>query len=77
MFAVAHRSQMRGTASQSLVAAIEAACEQVSPQAHTAFAATVKTRIAVARVFGCALEASHQAAVSTFESTSHVRIPHS
>ena len=47
--------------------AIQAACQQVPPQAHAAFAATVETRIAIAWVFGCALEASHQAAVSTFE----------
>jgi hypothetical protein len=77
MLAVAHRSKMRSAASQSLFASIQAAREQVAPQAHAAFAATEETRIAFARVFGCAGEASHQAAVCTVESTSHVRIPHS
>ncbi len=30
----------------------------------------------MARVCGCALEASHQADVSTFQSASHVEVPH-
>jgi hypothetical protein len=77
MFAVAHRSQMRGTTSKPLFASIQAAREQVPPQAHAALAATVKTRVAFARVFGCALQTSQQAVVSTFQSTSHIEIPHS
>ena len=76
MFAGAHRSQMRGATSKSLFASIQAAREHVPPQADAALAATVKTRIAVARVFGCAIKASHQAGVSTFQSTSHVEVPH-
>ncbi len=77
MFAVAHRSQIRGTTSKSLFASIQAAREQVPPQAHAALAATVETRIAVTRVFRCALEAAHQAVVSIFQSASHAGIPHS
>ena len=77
MFAGAHRSQMRSTTSKSLFASIQAAREQVPPQADAALAATVKTRVAVARVFGCAIKASQQAVVSTFQSTSHVEVPHS
>jgi hypothetical protein len=58
---------MRGATSQSLFASIQATREQIAPQADAAFAATVQTRIPVARIFGCALEASHQAIVSRFE----------
>jgi hypothetical protein len=65
MFAVAHRPQMRGTTSKSLFASIQTAREQVPSQAHAALAATVKTRIPVAAVFGCARKASHQAVVGT------------
>ncbi len=68
---------MQGTASQSLFVTIEATREQIPPHAHAALAATVKTRIPFARVLGCALQASHQPGVSSFESTSHIRIPHS
>ena len=67
---------MRRTTSKSLFASIQAAREQVPPQADAALAATEKARIA-ARVFRCALEASHQADVSTLQSTSHARNPHS
>jgi hypothetical protein len=77
MFAVAHRPQMQDAASQSLLLAIQAAGEQVPPQPHAALAATVETWIAIARVFGCALEASHQAGVGTFERASDAAIPHS
>ena len=67
---------MRGAAPQSLFVAIEPACEQVPPQAHTALAATVETRIAVARVFGGAREASHQPIVSSIERTGGIGITH-
>jgi hypothetical protein len=77
MFAVAHRPQMQDAASQSLLLAIQATGEQVPPQPHAALAATVETWIAIARVFGCALEASHQAGVGTFERASDAAIPHS
>jgi len=60
---------MRGATSQSLFASIQATREQIAPQADAAFAATEKTRIVVARVFGCAFEASHQAGVGPFQST--------
>ena len=68
---------MRGTTPKPLFAAIQAAREQVPPQAHAALAATVQTRIALARVFGCAVKASYQAAVGTFQSATHVAVPHS
>jgi hypothetical protein len=77
MFGIAHRSQMQGTASQSLFVTIETTREQIPPHAHAALAATVKTRILLARVLGCALEATQQPDVSSVESTSHIRSPHS
>jgi hypothetical protein len=69
MFAIAHRSQVQGTTSQSFFVAVQATGEQISPQSHAALAATVETRIRVARVFGCAHEALQQALVSRLEST--------
>ena len=44
--AVAHRSQVRSTTSEPLLTSIQAAREQVAPQADAALAAAEKTRIA-------------------------------
>src|SRR4029453_8908605 len=45
MLAVAHRSQVRRAAPQSLFGATKPAGEQVPPQADAALATTIKTRI--------------------------------
>src|SRR5262245_29135598 len=68
---------MQSAAPQPLFAAIEAAGEEVPPQAHAARAATEKPRITSARVFGCARETSHRAFVSRFQRARDPAIPHS
>ena len=60
---------------QSLFLPVETAREEVSPQAHAALAATVKTGIAIARVLGCALETAQQTFVRSFECATHFGIP--
>jgi hypothetical protein len=76
MFAVAHRPQMQNAATQSLFAAIEAAGEEIPPQAHAACAATEEPWITSARVFGGARETSHHAVVSRFQRARDAAIPH-
>ena len=67
MITVAHRSQIHRASPQTLLAAIEAAGQQVAPQADASLATTVKTGIAVARVCGGAGQASHHPLVSRSE----------
>lgn len=69
MFATAHGSQVRGAAPQAFFATIQAAAKQIPPQSHGALAAAEKARIPVARIFGGALDAPHQAVVGTLQST--------
>ena len=61
--------------SQSLFLPVETAREEVSPQADAALAATEETRIAMARVLGCALETAQQTVVRSFECASDFGIP--
>jgi hypothetical protein len=63
MLAIAHRSQVKRAAPQSLFAAIEPAGDEIPPQPDAALAATIETWIVPARVFGGACETPHQALV--------------
>ena len=54
---------------------VETAREEVSPQADAALAATEETRIAMARIRGCALETAPQPVVRRFACASDLGIP--
>jgi len=76
MFAVAHRPQMQNAAPESLVAAIEAAGEEIPPQPDAAFPTAEEPWITTPRIFGCARETSHHAFVSRFQRARDTGIPH-
>jgi hypothetical protein len=58
---------MKSAVLQSLLVAIEAAGQQVPPQADAAFPAAEQTRIPSARVFGGTRETTQQSSVSRFQ----------
>jgi hypothetical protein len=76
VLAIAHRAEMRSTASQPFVLPIESSREQIPPQPYTALAATEQTRIVVTRVSRRAFETLHQSTVSAFERTGDAGIAH-
>src|SRR4029453_7083375 len=76
MLVISQGSQVQRAAPQALLAAIKPAGQEVSPQAHAAFATTVQTRVTVASILGGACEASQQALVSRLERARDALIPH-
>jgi len=68
---------MQSTSPQTLLVSIKAPGKQVPPQPHAAFAAAVKTGIAVARIRGRARQTLHQSNVCRIERVCHHAISYS
>src|SRR5262245_31875929 len=76
MFIVTRRAEMRRAESQALFLTIEAAGEQVPPEADAALAATVQPRILPARILGRSGETGQQTLVRGCERVCDAAIPH-